>query len=251
MKILFLGPLLLIGLIGFSAAAQVEDGRYIAVQSGYGILSSNLSGAGFNSSLPGKGGILYGVDLSYQNQDSGTQYNLKYDKVAVDMTAPSGVTPTSISVFREELRFGASIAPWDSGVFEHLRLGLGYAMLTTGGTDTSPNNVLTKQSSQGIFVSALYKMKIETDWVILPELLIYLPHQVKESQQITGYNPKFIGYELKLSTEYSLSDDIVGYVGISYRTDQVSYDGLVNRGVTGGQDTRTLIAIPVGIKIGY
>lgn len=249
MKILFLCSLLL--LIGFSASAQVEEGRYIGIQSGYGILSSSLSGAGFNSDLPGKGGLLYGVDLSYQNQDSGTQYNLKYDKVAADLTAPSGITPTSLSISREELRFAVSIAPWDSGTFENVRLGIGYALLETGGTNTSPNNVLTNQASQGLLLNASHKMKIKSEWSLLSELAIYLPHQVKESQQATGYNPKFIGYELKFSSEYPLSDDIVGFAGISYRTDQVSYDGSVNRGVTGGQDTRTLIAIPVGIKIGY
>lgn len=250
MKTLFLSSLLLF--TGFSTFAQsVDEGRYIAIQSGYGILSSSLSGTGFNSDLPNKGGFLYGVNLSYQNQDSGTQYNLQYDKVAVDLSAPSGVTPASLSIFRQELRFTVSIAPWDSGSFENLRLGVGYAILETGGTNTSPNNVLTNQSSQGLLLNASYKMKIKSDWLVLPEILIYLPHQVKESQQVTGYNPKFIGYELKVSGEHPLSDDIVGYAGISYRTDQVSYDGSVNRGVTRGQDTRNLITIPVGIKIGY
>lgn len=237
--------------LGHSAAAQIEDGRSIAIQYGYGVLSSNLSGAGFNSSLPEKAGPLYGVDLTYQNQESEIQYHFKYDKVAVQMPAPSGVTPTNLSVFHEDLRFGASVVPGDSGGLENLRLGIGYSILSAGGTNTAPNNVLTKQSSQGLFVSSSYKMKIETDWSLISEFSLYLPHQVKESQQVTGYNPKFIGYELKLTADYPLFDDINGYAGISYRTDQVSYDGSVNRGVTGGQDTRTLIAIPIGIKIGY
>lgn len=250
MKTLFLTTLLI--LTSFSAHAQsVEEGRYIGLQSGYGILSSSLSGSGFNSDLPGKGGLLYGVDFSYQNPDSGTQYNLKYDKAAVDQTAPSGVTPTSLSVFREEFRFVVSISPWDSGRFENLHIGFGYGILQTGATDTSPNNVLTKQSSQGLLFNAAYKMKMKSDLSLLSEFLIYLPHQIKESQQITGYNPKFIGAELKFSAEYPLSDDIVGFGGVSYRIDQVSYDGSVSRGVTGGQDTRTQLAIPVGIKIGY
>lgn len=250
MKTLFLTTLLMF--VSLSAHAQsVEEGRYIGIHSGYGILSSSLSGSGFNSDLPGKGGLLYGIDFSYQNPDSSMQYNLKYDKAAVDQTAPSGVTPTNLSVFREEFRFGVSFAPWDSGRFENLRIGFGYGILQTGATDTSPNNVLTKQSSQGLLFNASYKMKLKSDWSMLSEFLIYLPHQIKESQQITGYNPKFIGAELKLLAEYPLSDDIVGFAGASYRMDQVSYDGSVSRGVTGGQDTRTQIAIPVGIKIGY
>ncbi len=250
MKTLFLTTLLMFA--GFSARAQsVEEGRYVGIHTGYGILSSKLSGSGFNSDLPEKGGLLYGIDFSYQNPDSGTQYNLKYDKAGVDQSAPAGVTPTNLSVFREEFRFVISFAPWDSGRFENLRFGFGYGILQTGATDTSPNNVLTKQSSQGLLFNTSYKMKLKSDWSLLSEFLIYLPHQIKESQQVTGYNPKFIGAELKFSAEYPLSDDIVGFAGASYRMDQVSYDGSVSRGVTGGQDTRTQFAIPVGIKIGY
>ncbi len=250
MKTLFLTTLTFF--IGFSASAQsVEEGRYIGIHSGYGILSSSLSGSGFNSDLPGKGGLLYGIDFSYQNPDGSTQYNLKYDKAAVDQTAPSGVTPTNLSVFREEFRFVIYFLPWDSGRFENLRIGFRYGSLQTGANDTSPNNVLTKQSSQGLLFNAAYKMKLKSDWTLLSEFLIYLPYQIKESSQITGYNPKFIGAEIKFLAEYPLSDDIVGFAGASYRMDQVSYDGSVSRGVTGGQDTRTQLAIPVGIKIGY
>lgn len=250
MKSLFLPTLFLFA--SFSAYAQsVDEGKYIAVSSGYGILSSSLSGSGFNSDLPNRGGLIYGVEFSYQNPDSETQYNLKYDKNTVNQTAPSGVTPADLSVFREEFRFVVSISPWDSGRFENLRLGLGYGILQTGATNTSPNNVSTKQSSQGLLLNALYKTKLKSDWSMLSEFLIYLPYQVKESEQITGYNPKFIGAEIKFIAEYPLSDDIVGFAGASYRMDQVSYDGSVSRGVTGGQDTRTQLAIPVGIKIGY
>jgi hypothetical protein len=250
MKNLFLTTLLL--LTSFSVNAQsVEDGRYVGIHSGYGILSSSLSGSGFNSDLPGKGGLLYGIDFSYQNPDSGAQYNLKYEKTAVDQAAPSGVTPTNLSIFREEFRFAVSFAPWDSGKFENLRIGFGYGILQTGATETLPNNVLTKQSSQGLLFNVSYKMKMKSDWSMLSEFLIYLPHQIRESQQVTGYNPKFLGAELKLLAEFPLSDDIVGFAGASYRMDQVNYDGSVSRGVTGGQDTRTLLAIPVGIKIGY
>lgn len=238
--------------VSFSASAQsVEEGRYVGLHLGYGMLSSSLSGSGFNSDLPDKGGLLYGIDFSYQNPNEEAQYNLKYDKTTVDQTAPTGVTPTSLSVFREEFRFLVSISPWDSGRFENLRIGFGYGILQTGATNTSPNNVLTKQSSQGLLFNASYKTKLKSDWSIISEFLIYLPHQIKESQQITGYNPKFIGAELKFLAEYLLSDDIVGFAGASYRLDQASYDGSVSRGVTGGQDTRTQLAIPFGIKIGY
>ncbi len=161
------------------------------------------------------------------------------------------MTPTNLTLFREEFGFVISISPWDSGNFENLSLGLGYGILQTGATETAPNNLLTKQSSQGLRFNAVHKTKLKSDWSILSEYLIYLPHQIKESQQITGYNPKFISAELKFLAEYPITDDIVGFVGASYRIDQVSYDGSVSRGVTGGVDTRTQVAIPVGIKIGY
>ncbi|OFZ29524.1 MAG: hypothetical protein A2622_07295 [Bdellovibrionales bacterium RIFCSPHIGHO2_01_FULL_40_29] len=250
MKILFITTLLVFA--SFLAHAQgVGKGRYIGLQSGYGILSSGLSGSGFNSDLPGRGGLLYGIDFSYQNPDSETQYDFKYDKASVDQTAPLGVTPASLSIFREEFRFIISILPWDFGRFENLRIGFGYSILQTGATDTLPNNILTKQSSQGLLLNATYRMELEFDWSMQSEFLIYLPHQITESQQITGYNPKFIGAEFKFLLETPLSDDIIGFFGTSYRIDQVSYDGFVSRGVTSGQDTRTQIAIPIGIKIGY
>lgn len=247
--------LILITLLLFAShstfAQSIEEGRYFAIQSGYSVLSSNLSGSGFNSDLPGKGGLLYGIDFSYQTPDSSTQYNLKYEKSEVDQSAPSGVTPASLSVSREEFRLLVSISPWDSGKLENLRVGLGYGILQTGATNTSPNNVLTKQSSQGLLLNVIYKTKLKSEWSILSEFLVYLPHQINESQQVTGYNPKFIGSELKFTAEYPLSDDIVGFAGASYRVDQVSYDGSVSRGVTNGKDIRTQFAIPVGIKIGY
>jgi hypothetical protein len=235
----------------FVFAQSVEEGRYLAIRSGYGLLSSSLAGSGFNSELPSKGGVIYGVDMSCQNLDSDTWYKLSYDKISVDQVAPSGVNPSNISIYREEIRFVVSFAPWDAGALEKLRLGIGYSFLESGGPNTSPNNILTTQTSQGLILNALYSSKFKSKYVLQTEFLIYLPHQIRESQQVTGYNPKYIGAELKVTADYALSEDILGFVGLSYRYDQVSFSGSVNRGVTGGQDTRTMFAIPIGIKIGY
>jgi opacity protein-like surface antigen len=231
--------------------ASVEDGKYISVHSGYGMMSSSLSGSGFNSDLGGEGGAIFGAEFSYKSAGSDVQYKLSYEKTSLDQDAPAGVTPTSLTVFREDFRFLMSFAPWDSGRLENFRVGLGYGVLGTGATNTTPNNVLTNQLSQGALFNLSYQSEWHTGCSLGSELLIYLPHQIQESAQVTGYNPKFIGAELKLTLDYLFSNQVSGFIGASYRVDQVTYEGSVSRGVTDGQDTRNMFAIPIGLKIGY
>lgn len=232
-------------------AQTIEEGRYISVYSGYSLQSSKLSGTGFNSELPGKGSLLYGFDFSYQGQQNPTRYIFKYNTSNGEQSAPSGLTPSNLSVHREEYMFQTSLALWDSGALENLRIAIGYAYLQSGATDTTPNNVLTKQSTQGAILSLSYASKISSDLVLVSDFLIYLPHQLSESSQVTGYNPRYFGAELRLNAEYMLTDNAAVFGGISYRSDQASFDGSVNRGVTGGVDTRTAFSIPIGLKFGY
>lgn len=233
------------------SASPKSDGRYVGIQAGYGNLSSKLSGDGFNSELKGASGLLYGVEASYQEPDSDVHYNLKYDKISGDQSAPSGVTPKMVSVFREDLRYVVSLAPWEEGFRRNFRVGFGYGMLVTGATDTLPNNVLTKQESQGFIAMISHRTGAQTDWSMTSEFLVYLPHQIKESTQVTGYNPKYLGAEFNVRAEHTMEGRFSGFAGARYRIDQVSYDGTVNRGVTNAQETRSLLAIFFGMKVGY
>jgi hypothetical protein len=233
------------------AAAKLQNpGNFIALHSGYGIQSSSLTGTGFNSDLSGAMGLIYGAEISHQSANTGIRYSLKFENASAEQEAPAGVTPADITVLREEYRFVASIPTWNSGG-EDLRLGIGYSFLQTGATDTLPNNVMTKQSSQGVILNAAYQVKVNPEWSVGTEVLLYLPHKVQESPQVTGYNPNFVGAEVKILVDYTFSEQLVGFIGASYRMDQVSYEGTVDRGVTDGHDSRNLFAIPVGLKIGY
>lgn len=232
-------------------AESVEDGRYLGIYSGYGMNSSSLTGTGFNATLPAKGAAIYGGEISYQGSDSETLYSLKYEKSSYSMNAPTGVTPTSLSGYREDVRLMVFVAPWDSGTFENVRIGFGYGILRTGATDTISYNVLNNQTSQGPMFSIGHKLKFKSDWALQSSLLVYLPHRVIESPQITGTNGQMLGAEAKLSLDYLISENIMAFLGVSYRMDRASYSGLETRGVTNGVDTRTYIAIPIGLKIGY
>lgn len=233
------------------ASSAKMDGRYFAIQSGYGNLSSKLSGEGFNSELKGASGLLYGVKASYQEPESDVHYTLSYDKISADQSAPSGVTPNMVAVSREELKYVVSLAPWNEGFRRNFRVGFGYSILETGAKDTLPNNVLTKMSSQGFVATFSHTTEAMSAWPVLSEILVYLPHQVKESSQVTGYNPKYLGGEFNVSFEHAMDSNIIGFFGARYRMDQVSFEGSVNRGVTDGIETRVLTAIFFGIKAGY
>lgn len=225
--------------------------NFISLHSGYGVHSSSLTGTGFNSDLSGAMGLIYGVEVAHQSAATGIRYSLKYENATAEQEAPTGVTPTDISVSREEFRFLAAIPAWNSGAGEDLRLGVGYSVLKTGATDTLPNNVMTKQSSQGLVLNAAYQVKLNTLWSAMTEVLLYLPHKIEESPQVTGNNPNFVGAEVKLLVDYVFSENLVGFIGASYRLDQVSYEGTASRGVTNGQEARNFFAIPVGIKVGF
>ena len=230
---------------------SVEEGRYVGLYSGYANSSSDLTGTGFNAKLPARGSAIYGGDLSFKADGADTRFNLKYEKTTFDMSAPTGVTPTTISAYREDVRLMASFSPWDSGTLENLSIGLGYGILRTGATDTLTYNVLNKQTSQGPLFGVGYKWKFKQDWILQSDLMLYLPHRVIESPQITGANGQMIGAEARLSVDYMISESFTAFIGATYRMDRASFDGTETRGVTGGVDTRTYIAIPVGIKIGY
>lgn len=230
-------------------AQSVSENRYISLFTGYGALSSQLTGSGFNAELPAKGGMLYGLEASYQPKNDYNQYLLKYERISVEQDSPGGVSPSTMSTFREEIRFMFKFSPWDSGKLEKLRLGIGYALLESGGTITSPNNVITKQSSQGIVLNGSYDFEAPHDIILTPEVSLYLPHRFSESQQSTGYSSNYVGIELKLNIEHAFTDSIQGFFGISYRVDKVSFDGSGDRGVTSAKDERTYFSVPVGIKI--
>lgn len=249
MKTLIIALLLL--QYNFNAHAEsVEEGRFIGVHTGYGMSSSDLTGTGFNAKLPSKGSVIYGGEISYQATGSDTQFSLKHDRTSYSMNAPTGVTPTSLTGFREDTRLMVTVAPWE-GSLENLRLGFGYGVLRTGATDTATYNVMNKQTSQGPMFNIANKWKFKSDWSLQSELLLYLPHRVIESPQITGNNGQMLGAEAKISIEYLVSENILAFIGASYRMDRATYSGSETRGVTDGVDTRTYIAIPVGLKIGY
>lgn len=233
------------------AVVALAPQNFIALYSGYGVHSSSLTGTGFNSDLSGAMGLIYGVELSHQRSESGIRYIFRYDNATADQAAPAGVTPTDISVRREEFRVMASIPTWNSGAGEDLRLGVGYSLLQTGATATSPNNVLTEQNSQGVVLNAIYHTVFNSEWSTATEVLIYLPHKIEESPQVTGTNPNFVGAELKLLVDYVFSENLTGFIGASYRLDQVSFEGTGSRGVTNGQDGRNFFALPVGIKFRF
>jgi hypothetical protein len=228
-----------------------ESGRYLQINSGYGMFSSALTGAGFNADIPGKFDFIYGLSFSFQSPDSGTRFLLDYDKTSNEQNAPSGLSPSSITLTREEFKFLVSVTPWQENRLQNLRLGLGYGLLKSGATDTLPNNVLSNQVSQGLHLFANYKMNYKPQWNLILEGGLYLPHQIKESSQVTGNNPKYLGLEASAQADYSWLQNFIIFFGANYRIDQVSYDGTASRGVTSGKDTRTLFTIPVGIKISY
>lgn len=245
--------LFVILLSSFAHAKNVDEGRYLSLYSGYGSLSSSLTGSGFNADLPGKSGLILGSEISYQTKDTDNQFTIKYDKITLDQDAPSGVTPSNISVSREEFRFLFSFLPFDSGSLQDLKLSVGYALLESGATSTSPNNVMTKQNSQGFVFGASHKFKLPSAsaFTVTPGVLFYLPHRFSESQQTTGYNSNYVGLEAQVMAEYLFSDNLLMFAGVSYRSDKVTFGGSVDRGVTNGTDTRVYISMPVGLKIGF
>lgn len=232
-------------------AKAAADGRYIQPYMGYGNLSSKLTGSGFNSELPTNGGLVYGLEVGYQDKGRESQYSLKYEKISVDQNTAAGITPNAITIYREEIRFLYSFAPWEQSKLDKLRFQVGYAVLTSGGSNTSPNNILTKQQSRGVLLGTSYIYDFPSNWKLTPQILFYLPHSVKESQQVTGYNVTYLGIELKVSLDYVYSDKLTFNTGITLRNDTASFDGSVDRGVTNGKDSRDYFFIPVGVKFNY
>lgn len=243
--------LFILGLAQVSNAQVVTDGSYIAVHTGYGSVASELKGDGFTAELPYKGSFIYGAEVSYQFKESTKQVSFKYDKVRVEQDAPDGLSPSTITIDREEVRFLFSFSPWDTAELEHLKFGIGYGFLTSGATDTSPNNVMTKQTTQGLLLHAKHKLPIEGGWSINPEVLLYFPHQINETDQVTGYNPKYYGIELKIGGEYQVSERVKLFGALMHRTDTVSYSGSVSRDVRNGKDTRNYFSVPLGIKVDF
>ena len=243
----------LVFLAHVAQAKSVDQGQYVALEAGYGQTSSSLTGTGFNSDLPGKAGLVTGLDLSYRNQENDIGYNFEYQNIDSKATAPASLTPSDVSLTREEIKFLISFSPWSSPELENLRLGLGYGYLKSTATKTLPNNIVTEQISQGAIFNATWAAELESQPEVLLnyEALIYLPHSVRESAQVTGYNPSYLGVEVRITAEYSFWNNTLAYAGVGYRTDQVSFDGSVSRGVTSGKDVRATLTIPVGIKFGY
>lgn len=247
MKIVYL--LILFFFISNANAYSLNEDSYVSLFSGYGVLASELSGSGFNSDLPANGGTLYGIEGSYQPDSSFNQYLFKYERIAVDQNSPNGISPENMSTSREELRLLTKFSPWDSGILENVKIGVGYAFLASKGSATLPNAVVTNQHSQGVILNAAYVFEISDDTVVMPEASVYLPHRFSESLKSTGHNPNYIGLEVGSKIESTFTDNIHGFIGAIYRIDEVSFDGAGDRGVTNGNDTRIYFSVPVGLKI--
>ncbi|MBX3040539.1 MAG: hypothetical protein KF789_07535 [Bdellovibrionaceae bacterium] len=233
------------------AQSSIDDGRYINIYSGITSLSSNVSGSGFSSELPGKSGPMLGADVSYQFKDSSARVNFFYEHGSNSVNSPSGLTPSQITMSKNQYTLMVSFVPVDSGMFQNLRLGLGYSVLMQGGDDTSPNNISTMQSSQGLLLHASYEIKAGDSFIIQPGLGIYLPYQISEKSQVSGNNPKFMGTELKLTVDYLISDSFSIFAGVEYNRYQANFDGTGSRGTSSAQDVRTDLALPLGFKLGY
>lgn len=233
------------------AQSSIEDGSYINIYSGVTSQASQVSGAGFSSEIPGKNGSLLGADVSYQLKDSSARINFEYEHGSNSVSAPPGITPSQVTMSKTHYTLMGSFIPAESGALRNLRLGVGYSVLIQGADDTSPNNIVTMQSTQGLLLHAAYGMFISESLIVEPSLRIYLPYQISEKSQVSGNNPKFIGTEFKLTADYLLSDSFSFFAGVGYNRYQANFDGTGSRGTSGAQDVRTDLSLPLGFKLGY
>lgn len=234
-----------------SSANAIEASRQIALRSGYGRLTSQLSGAGFNADLPNRYSTVYGVDLAYRDPEAEFNYEFGYDRTSVDLVAPDALTPSAITAFREETTILATIAPWANDEKDGVRLKFGLSSVRFGGTETAPNEMLTTQEAVGVLVGASHTWSFAEKGSFTPEALLFLPFSVRESNQVTGYSPTSVGLNVRLLVEYEFFKDIAGFVGLEDRVERTEFKGSVSRGVTDGTDLRSFLSIPIGVRFGF
>ncbi|MES2857217.1 MAG: hypothetical protein V4692_15215 [Bdellovibrionota bacterium] len=242
---------LIISSCGATALASIDEGRFVVLRSGHASLSSNLTGSGTSTALQASSGILFDVDVSYQPESNTDRYGLSYFNATTNQTTGTGVTPRTVDVEVLSYQLHWTRQPWSEGLLSNFRFGLGYGYLESGASNTTPFVVMTNQKSHGPVLLVEHGAEPLPKFLVISKFQVYVPFELTESVQRTGYNRATIGLEASLDLEYLVQENFAISLGVGYQHQQSRFEGTGTRGVTDGTDARKMLKIPVGIKIGY
>ncbi len=244
-----LSSLLLAGLLSLSAgAAEINpEGLVIDLSGGLGMLSSKVEGEGLNGTIAPTSGIVYGGALSYWLA-SGLEMGLSYSRLSVSLPPASSNTAAGRSnAVRSAYGFTVmQAAPSDSSM-AGFRFGLGYSMIRYSLSDSS---IMGNQNSSGLSLLVDKSFKAGEHSHLVLNFELYAPNNFREDVA-SGYNPQMLGLELGAEYNYRLKEDLSVYLGASYRRENTKYTGAGEGArsiVSGLNDTRTIITVPVGIR---
>lgn len=220
--------------------------------SGVSYESNSLKGGGFQSALPAQRGTMNGAELLFTPSESNLTYRMRYRRIETRFSTPSGYSPSEMTSTQTEiapsLNFLVHKGESESFV-RNIHLGLGYTFATRETVESTPNAVLTNQSSRGLSLNAGLDHDFSTDFSAELTASAYLPNSFYEKGAVTGNHRSSLGWEFQLAGAYAVSAYVQISLGIGVIQQSNQFSGTGGRGSIDGQEISRTITLPLELRI--
>lgn len=214
--------------------------------------SNSLKGGGFQSELPIQEGNLKGAELLFTPSGNELTYRIRYRRITTQFSTPSGYTPIEITSTQTEIAPSLSyrIHRGEKESFvQSAHLGLGYTFATRETTESTPNAVLTNQSSRGLALYARIDHNLGADFSAEFNASAYLPNSFYEKGALTGNHRSTLGWEFQLNGVYAVSPYVQISLGVAVIQQVNQFSGTGSRGSSDAQEISRTIAVPLELRI--
>lgn len=264
MRLLSLGvtvTLLLAGELRAESSAPLSLGSLdetprlsLRVLGGPSFYDYSLTGSGFKIALPMKMGYLWGGEVRYRFGESGFFSKARFQRISMNYSSLSGLTPASMSMTKDELRFlfgGHFFEGLGSGFWEKLGLSLGVELGTRAADLTQPNAAITSANTTSLLLQLSLPGSMGQEFSFEGILTVGFPFSHSETSQTTGnYSSGFvlepaIGFAHKVTEVFE-----IGIFAIA-RRETLTFTGTGTRGTTSGQEAIWSFSFPVELRFNY
>ncbi|MCC7440695.1 MAG: hypothetical protein IT285_03615 [Bdellovibrionales bacterium] len=214
----------------------------------------DLSGTGFNLSLPVTVGINYGGELRYRLNNEGFFVRARFERSTFEFGDLSGLDPDSTEVVVDSVRFvigGPLLQAIGGSLAEKLLIGLGVEYTGRSATDTEPNQAVSSTGTSSLLVLAAVPGQLSDNFSFEASVALGFSFARNETGQSTGTYKSGLFAEPAFSLGYPVTEIFEVGLSVIARYESVAFSGSGSRGVSGASEASWAFRVPGELRFNF
>ncbi|GEM_PF-5293300 len=230
--------------------AKIDPARNrVSIHAGPSFWGYRLRGSGFNATLPLTSGSTIGLRAN-RDLDLNWRAFVYGAKTGAEFSGLTGLTPSAISLRQYQLSLGFSYDPKFEGVFEGVRLEVGYGVQWSRADLTSPNAAVSPNDLAGPTLGVSYEKPLR-DLKLRTSLTLWFAHWFRETRLKTGSVENLIQFQWSLEVGYPVTQSLTAFMGTAVSLEKQGFSGSGDRGVTNAGQTTTIVSFPIRLEVQF